>query len=70
LAVGAFDSTDIVTNTLGGMIGLLIFKAIEKAFNNSTKAQKFINILAAIVTAIMIVLLWLLKLNMLPIRYQ
>ena len=70
LAVGAFDITDIITNTVGGIIGLMIFKAIEKAFNNSVKAQKFINIIAAMGTALMILLLLLLKMNMLPVRYQ
>jgi glycopeptide antibiotics resistance protein len=70
LAVGAFDSTDIITNTLGGIIGLMIFKAIEKLFTNSIKAQKFINIIAAIGTVLMILFLVLLKMNMLPVRYQ
>ena len=70
LAVGAFDITDIITNTLGGITGLMIFKAIEKAFNNSVKAQKFITIVAAIGTVIMILFLLLLKMNMLPVRYQ
>jgi glycopeptide antibiotics resistance protein len=70
LRLGAFDVTDIIANTLGGLIGLAIFKAIEKLFNNSIKAQKFINIFAAIGTVIMISLLLLLKFNMLPIRYQ
>ena len=68
--IGAFDITDIITNILGGIIGLLIFEAIEKLFNNSVKSQKFITIIAAIGTALMISLLLLLKLNMLPIRYQ
>jgi glycopeptide antibiotics resistance protein len=35
LAVGAFDITDIITNTLGGIIGLMIFEAIAKAFHNN-----------------------------------
>jgi glycopeptide antibiotics resistance protein len=70
LAVGAFDITDIITNTLGGIIGLMIFKGLEKAFNNSVKAQKFINIIAAIGTVLIISLLFLLKMNMLPVRYQ
>jgi glycopeptide antibiotics resistance protein len=70
LAVGAFDITDIITNTLGGIIGLLLFNAIEKRFNTRVKAQKFINITAAIGTALMILLLVLLKMNMLPVRYQ
>jgi glycopeptide antibiotics resistance protein len=70
LRIGAFDITDIITNILGGIIGLMIFKAIEKLFNNSVKSQKFITIIAAIGTVLMISLLLLLKLNMLPVRYQ
>ena len=70
LRIGAFDTTDIITNTLGGIIGLMIFGAIEKVFNNSVKTQKFINIIAAIGTVLMILLLLLLKMNMLPVRYQ
>ena len=68
--IGAFDITDILTNTSGGIIGLIIFKAIEKLFNNNVKAQKFINIVAGTVTVVVISLLLLLKLNMLPVRYQ
>lgn len=70
LGAGAFDVTDIITNTLGGIIGLTLFKAIEKAVNNSVKAQKFINIIAATGTILMILLLVLLKMNLLPVRYQ
>ena len=68
--VGAFDITDTITNTLGGIIGLMIFIAIERVFKNSVKAQKFINIIATIGTVLMISLLLLLKMNMLPVRYQ
>jgi len=70
LAVGVFDITDLITNTLGGIIGLMIYIGIEKAFRNSVKAQKFINILATIGTASMILFLFLLKTNQLGIRYQ
>lgn len=70
LAVGAFDITDIITNTVGGIIGLMIFKVIQKAFHNSIKAQKFINMIAAIGTVLMILFLILLKMNMLPVRYK
>lgn len=70
LAVGAFDSTDVITNTFGGLIGLLLFNAMEKAFHDRFKAQKIINIIAAIGTVVMILLLVLLKMNMLPVRYQ
>lgn len=68
--IGAFDITDVITNVFGGVIGLLIFKAIEKLFNNIVKYQKFINIIALMGTVFMISFLVLLKLNMLPIRYQ
>ncbi len=68
--LGAFDITDIITNTSGGIIGLIIFGVIKKLFNNSLKTQKFINIIAAAGTVLMISLLLLLKLNMLPVRYQ
>jgi glycopeptide antibiotics resistance protein len=68
--VGAFDATDIITNTLGGLTGLGIFIIIGKAFNNRVNTQKFINIIAVTGTIVMIVLLALLKMNMLPIRFQ
>lgn len=70
LRVGAFDVTDIITNTLGGITGWIIFKAIDITFNNSVRAQKFINIIAATATIIVVLLLVLLKMNMLPVRYQ
>ncbi|MFT3935082.1 MAG: VanZ family protein [Chitinophagaceae bacterium] len=68
--IGAFDITDIIANTLGGLFGLLLFIGIEKLFSNSAKAQKFINIIGNIGTVLIISFLVLLKLNMLPIRYQ
>ncbi len=68
--IGAFDITDIITNTTGGIIGLLIYQGIEKVFNNSVKTQKIINVMAAIATGVMVTLLVLLKMNMLPLRYQ
>jgi glycopeptide antibiotics resistance protein len=68
--IGAFDITDVINNFSGGIIGLLIFEAIEKVFNNSVRSQKFINIISVIGTVLMVTFLILLKLNMLPIRYQ
>lgn len=70
LRVGSFDITDIITNLSGGMIGLIIFKVIERLFNDGVRSHKFINIVAAIATVLIVSLLVLLKLNMLPIRYQ
>jgi glycopeptide antibiotics resistance protein len=70
LAIGAFDSTDLITNVSGGITGLFLVGALEKLFVNSVKAQKFVNILAAALTVVILILLILLKLNRLPIRYQ
>lgn len=70
LAIGAFDITDIINNTLGGLIGLMIYKGIEKAFKNSVRAGNFITIFATIGTISMVVLLFLLKMNKLWITYQ
>jgi glycopeptide antibiotics resistance protein len=70
LAIGTFDITDLMTNTTGGIIGLMLFKTIEKLFRSNLKAQKFINILSVTGTVVMILLLVLLKMNMLPVRYQ
>ena len=70
LRVGAFDITDTITNTLGGVIGLTAFKAIQKVFQSSVKAQKSINIIAAVGTVLMILFLLLLKTGNLWIRYQ
>ena len=70
LALGVFDVMDMINNTLGGIIGLMIYVGIDKIFNNSIKAQKFINIIAAIGTLTMIILLFMLKTNRLGIRYQ
>lgn len=57
LGVGASDITDIINNTLGGIIGLIIYKGIEKISKNSIKSQKFINVIATIGTILMISLL-------------
>jgi glycopeptide antibiotics resistance protein len=70
LRVGAFDVTDIITNVLGGIVGLMIYHAIERLFNDPVKCQKFINIFSTISTVLILSLLLLLKLKMLPIRYQ
>ncbi len=70
MAIGAFDSTDMVTNTAGGVVGHLLFKAAEKAFGSRTRAQTFINRAAGVATALLLLFLALLKLNLLPLRYQ
>jgi glycopeptide antibiotics resistance protein len=69
-ALGASDITDIISNTFGGIIGLIILIVTKKLFNNDVKVHKFINIFAAIATLLVVSFLLLLKMNMLPIRYQ
>lgn len=63
LKIGAFDITDIINNTFGGIIGLMFFKVLEKAFNSPVKAQKLINIIATICTIIIVSTLLYLKIN-------
>lgn len=70
LKAGAFDSTDIMTNTTGGIVGIFILRLIEYLFKSTTKAQKFINIIASIATVLVILFLFLLKTNHLWITYQ
>ncbi|MDI1322904.1 MAG: VanZ family protein [Algoriphagus sp.] len=63
MEVGAFDITDLINNTLGGIIGLIIFMGLKKAFNSQLKAQKFINIFALIGTILIFSFLLFLKTN-------
>ncbi|WP_026965956.1 VanZ family protein [Algoriphagus terrigena] len=63
LKVGAFDITDLINNTAGGVLGLLIFAALERAFQSRTKAQKLINIVCVVGTVLIFSFLIFLKLN-------
>lgn len=63
LRIGAFDITDIINNTLGGIIGLLLLKGLMKVFNSPVKAQKLINIIATIGTILIVSTLLYLKTN-------
>lgn len=70
MAIGAFDITDVITNTTGGMTGLIGFMLLDKIFRDPLRAQRVVNVIAAMGTILVVVLLAMLKLNMLPIRYQ
>lgn len=61
--VGSADITDIINNTLGGLIGLLLYIGIEKAFSNYDKTVKFINIVATIGTVFILSFLILVKMK-------
>lgn len=47
-AVGRSDITDILDNTLGGVIGIASYALLDKIFQNKT--SKIVNILALIIT--------------------
>lgn len=52
LAVGASDITDLIDNTLGGAIGIIVYIGFAKVFK--TKTDKILNILAACGTIVLI----------------
>ncbi|WP_332849549.1 VanZ family protein [Clostridioides difficile] len=56
-ALGASDITDLIGNTLGGIIGIAVFMLLSKIFKNNT--IKIINVLALIVTIIVVLFLGL-----------
>lgn len=58
LGIGATDITDLLGNTLGGIIGILLFGLLSKLLKENT--IKFINITAAIGTVLIMGLLILL----------
>jgi len=47
--IGASDITDIITNTIGGVIGIGIYVAIKKIFKDDNKVKTFITICSMIV---------------------
>ena len=55
LAIGATDITDLIGNTLGGILGIGVFYLFSKVFKNRT--NNIINILALIATILLIVLI-------------
>ena len=50
LSVGASDITDVITNTLGALIGVLFYNISIKLFKTEEKAKKIFEILALVVT--------------------
>lgn len=63
LKVGAFDITDLINNSFGGLLGLILFRGLEKAFQNRERAQRVINIIALVGTVLILSFLIFLKLN-------
>ncbi len=55
LSIGVTDITDLIGNTIGGIIGIGIFYLFTKIFKN--KAINILNILASIATVVLVGLL-------------
>lgn len=70
LGTGAFDTTDIVTNSLGGMIGLITVVLLIQLTKQPGKVQLWLNWIALPCTGVLVLLLVMLKLDMLPVRYR
>lgn len=51
-AIGATDITDLIDNTLGGVVGIIIFASLFRVFEEKT--YKILNILAAICTVVLL----------------
>ena len=60
LHIGISDITDVMMNTLGGMIGILLISILEKKRENSKGLDNSIKYLLSIIPFIMIFLLFLL----------
>ena len=69
-AIGALDATDLFTNGIGGLLGWGLMSVLDKVFSTTIRLRWWINVLAVLATVFVVILLTLLKLNMLPIRYQ
>ncbi|AAO35970.1 hypothetical protein CTC_01412 [Clostridium tetani E88] len=57
LAIGRSDITDVIENTLGGIIGIGVYIIMSKIFKTEEKTLKFITICAALATVLMIIFL-------------
>lgn len=53
LAVGRTDVTDIINNTLGGMLGLIIYGILRKICRTERRTEKFIAVCAGVFTIFM-----------------
>ena len=57
LDIGASDITDFITNTFGGIIGIIIYLIIYAIFKNKMKINKVINVIAIIGSTFVITIL-------------
>lgn len=57
LAIGASDITDLIGNTLGGIIGIAIYLVFHRLLKTDFKTNKILNIFALIGTTCIVILL-------------
>lgn len=60
LSIGASDITDIITNTIGTIVGLFLYLILEKCLKDKTKTNQILNILGIIGSVLFIFLILLL----------
>lgn len=58
--IGATDITDLITNTVGTVIGVFGYILLEKIFRNKEKINKVLKILALVVTILFCLMMLLL----------
>lgn len=59
-SIGASDITDLIGNTLGGIIGIVVYYLFRQLFKTDLKTNKVLNLLALIGTVCLLALLALL----------
>jgi glycopeptide antibiotics resistance protein len=65
LAIGTTDITDVITNTLGGLFGLMLYGVSDKFVDNK-KLERFI----VVTGTILLILLILLRFLVFKVRYH
>lgn len=63
LAIGTFDITDLINNTLGGLLGIWLYDLLKKWLASEAKAQKVVNSLFLTGTLLLLGTLLYLKIN-------
>ena len=59
LAIGRSDITDVLTNTVGGLLGLAVYSMVVRLIGNREKANRMFSVLAGIVSVAVIGTTWL-----------
>lgn len=63
LSIGSTDITDVITNTLGGIVGITLYTLLLKAVKDKQKIDTMISVVAGIVTVLFLGLMAVLLLS-------